>query len=89
MKTHIQYIPADIEAFIERLENEGAQLKDLTNEWELVRWKWNDVILIVYKTKHDLLSFSDVMGYHQYIAYKENTAWPHLLREQRKNNTQP
>lgn len=79
MKTDIHYLPAQIDGFIERLEHQGAILKDLTNEWELVRWKWNDKILIVYKTKHDQLSFSDKMAYDQYRAYEQQKEWPHLL----------
>lgn len=88
MKTNTEYTTDDIEAFVERLQHEGAQLKDLTNEWELVRWKWNDKTLILYKNKHGHLSFSDTMASVQYHAAIEGKEWPHLLREQRKNNTQ-
>lgn len=80
MKTHIPHYPNNIQLFMDRLETEGAQLKDLTNEWELVRWKWNDKTLIVYKTKGGYLSFNDNMGYMQYQAALSNAAWPHELR---------
>lgn len=79
MKTNTPYFMSNIDVLLERLQEEGAQLKDLTNEWEVARWKWNDKTLIIYKTKHGFLSFSDYMAYEQYCAALSQEAWPHKL----------
>lgn len=86
MKTNDIYDPAQMDGFIERLMLEGAELKDLTNEWEVARWKWNDKTLIIYKNKHNHLSFSDSMASIQYSAYEHQKPWPHKLVRKESHN---
>lgn len=68
MKTQIYYFPSNIESLIEMLREKGAVLLDLSNDWEIARWQWNDEVCIVYKNKHDKLSFSGTLAYNQYVA---------------------
>lgn len=73
MKTQIPYDPATIQKFLDYLEDQGATMIELTNEWEVARYRMpGGTTQVVYKTKikghsgSQHLSFSSVGCYVDY-----------------------
>lgn len=74
MKSQIVYNPAGVQQFLDYLEERGAEMIELTNEWEVARYRLpGENTQVVYKTKpksydggRQHLSFSSDASYFHY-----------------------
>lgn len=57
------------------LTAQGAEVRAPTNPWEVCRYFWNDQVHIIYKNKHDRLTWTDatLRHYNQFLGPEKIT----------------
>lgn len=78
MQSEYEYKAGQIEEFVTWLAANGAEMRDLTNDWEVARWYANGVTGVVYVNKRGILSFSDATA---------SKVWKKFIRDERWGNT--
>lgn len=66
----------DVGAFDKWVLQQGGEILTLTNEWEIIRYRLNDALHIIYKNKHGRLTYTgssldhmiEHTGAHEFVA---------------------
>lgn len=61
--------------FISFVESAGVELLDSTNEWEVVRFRTENGVSVVYKNKKGGLTFSGQDGLQAFDAFEKGYDW--------------
>lgn len=66
----------------------GAEVLSTTNEWEVLRFRTNEGVSIIYKKKHGTLTFTGESS-KVWNAYRSNGAWRAAPATKRKLKSSP
>lgn len=88
MSRELKDLESNLMPFKAWLIARGAEVLSPTNEWEVVRFRTNEGVSIIYKKKHGALTFTGE-SFKVWNAYQSNGAWRAAPATKRKLKSSP